>query len=133
MTSVLRRIVILTATLAFIVTSVGWSVAGTLLGLELNHDGGMSSAAVETNDHHADLAADQAGSCSEPDKCGDKSGHRELADACCGSTCHIVTHAGAGTQILVPITRALQASSPEDDITEVVSARLERPPRSLIG
>lgn len=133
MTSVLRRIMILTATLAFIVTSVGWGVAGALMGFELNHDGGMSSAAAETNDHHDDATAEQAAHCSQPDDCGDKSEHQKLADACCGSTCHIVTQAGACGQILVPVAHRLDGISPEDDMTETALARLERPPRSLLG
>lgn len=133
MASVLRRIVILMATLGFIVTSVGWGVAGALVGFEISHDGAMTSAAVETDDHHIDRAAEQASPCSQPDDCGEKSGHQELADSCCGSTCHIVTQASACDQILVPMARALEGVSPEDDITEAAPARLERPPRSLIG
>ena len=127
----LRRIVILVAALAFIVTSVGWGVAGALPGRGLSHEG--ASTAVAVDDHHADGAATHAAPCSGSDECGDKTGHEDLADSCCGSTCHVVTQAGTYGQILVPIARALAGVSPEDDITEAALARLERPPRSLIG
>jgi phosphopentomutase len=133
MTSALRRTVILFTTLAFIVTSVGWGVAGTLLGLGLNHTGAVASASVDTGDHHADPATQHGPQCSGSDACDDTTGHQELADSCCGSTCHVVTQAGACAQILIPIARALQRISPEDDTTEAAPARLERPPRSLIG
>ncbi len=133
MAHALRRIMILFAALAFIVTSVGWGAAGALLGFELSHESAMASAAVDTGDHHADPAAQHSPQCSRSDECGDKTGHQELADSCCGSTCHVVTQADACGQILVPIARAMERTSPEDDITEAAAARLERPPRSLIG
>lgn len=133
MASALRRMVILFAALAFIVTSVGWGVTGSLPGFKLGHESATTSMAVAAGDHHADPAAAQAAHCSDSDECGDKTGHEELADSCCGSACHIVTQAGACGQIFVPIVRVLDGISPEDDIMETSPARLERPPRSLIG
>ncbi|MBK1864813.1 hypothetical protein [Taklimakanibacter albus] len=124
---------ILFTALAFIVTSAGWGVAGALPGLALSHESAIASAAAATGDHHADPAAQHAPQCSESDECGDKTGHADMADSCCGSTCHVVTQAGACGQILVPIARAVERISPEDDITEAAPARLERPPRSLLG
>lgn len=128
-----RRLVILFTALAFIVTSVGWGVAGTLLGLGLSHDSAIASAAVDTGDHHGDPAMQHGPQCSGSDQCDDKTGHQDIADSCCGSTCHVVTQAGACGQILIPIARAVERISPEDDITEAAPARLERPPRSLLG
>lgn len=131
MAPALRRLVILFAALAFIVTSAGWGVAGALLGLGLGHENMIAS--MDMGDHHADPAAQHAPQCSNSDECGNKAGHQDLADSCCGSSCHIVTQAGACGQILVPIARHLEGVSPEDDIMETSPARLERPPRSLIG
>lgn len=134
MAHVLRRIVILFAALAFIVTSVGWGAAGALMGLKPGHASGITAFAVhKTDHHHTDRAANQAAPCSETKDCGDNAWHEDFAESCCGTACHIATEAGACRQVLVPIAHALEGVSLEEDIKEASLARVERPPRSIIG
>jgi hypothetical protein len=134
MAHVLRRIVILFATLALIVTSVGWGVAGMQMELTAGHHSGIASTAAHNLDHsHGDRAPEQAAPCSDANDCGDNAWHEDFAESCCGTACHIATEAGACRPVLVPIVHALEGVSPEDDIKEASLARVERPPRSIIG
>jgi hypothetical protein len=134
MAHVLRRIVILFATLALIVTSVGWGVAGMQMGLKAGHHSGIASTSAHNLVHnHGDRAPEQAAPCSDANACGDNAWHEDFAESCCGTACHIATEAGACRQVLVPIVHVLEGVSPEDDIKEASLARVERPPRSIIG
>jgi hypothetical protein len=133
MARLLRCIVILCATLAFIVTSVGWGATGALMGLKADHHGLASVTTDKADHHHGDFAADLAASCSDAKDCGSKAWHEDVADACCGTACHIATEAGGCRQVLIPIARALNNTLLDDEIKEGTFTRLERPPRSIIG
>jgi len=133
MAYVLRRAVILVATLALLVTSVGWNTAGALMGLKTGHETKIASTTHHSADHsHAVRASEHASSCSEAEDCDSDAWHHEdLADSCCGTACHIAAEPNACAEVLVSIVHALDGISPEDDLKEASSARLERPPRSI--
>ena len=134
MARLLRRMVILFAALAFIVTSVGWGATGALTGLKADHHNGLVSVTTDKADHHhGDYASDIAASCSDAKDCGSKAWHEDVSEACCGTACHIATEAGACRQVLVPIARAPDCILIDDEIKEASLARLERPPRPITG
>jgi hypothetical protein len=128
----LRRFVVLLASLVFLTTSVGWSMASALapLGSGKGHHSAIEAAGSSGHHDHSQQTVELASDCDEADSCGADSWHDALADSCCAMACHVAMPANSCATIFMTILRLKDPALLEDGIKEASSARLERPPRS---
>jgi len=135
----MRHIIVLLTALTFVVSSVGWSIAGAALS-GMPGNGHHSAAAVAETEHgdyaslddtHANTASTHHAACDASVGAGCQPDAQEsgATTSCCATACHTAMLTSPYVATVVAFARTVDHAPLEVGVTEAATARLDRPPR----
>lgn len=135
----MRHIIVLLTALTFVVSSVGWSIAGAALsGMSGNgHHSATAFAETEHGDHaglddtHEHTASSHHATCDASAGTGCQPDAQEsgATSSCCATACHTAMLTSLYIATVIAFARTVDHAPLEVGVTEAATTRLDRPPR----